>query len=278
MPPQKPQKKRIALLPRSPTLKPIHTTLHLLYHRNKNQHGGAKWWKWLAMLKRSMGELVRAVRRWERVRDDDDDDEEEEEEEGGGGFRAKVLERMRYMHVWVVPRCYVALSTVVADKQFSALGVVLLAVLAQAAQAVAQVEEYHPPGQKECDTKTGNVLPATSAAVSTNRDENVDVDVGEVVKRSIYVLSPAADSASAGEREEKKAGGQKGKGKNPLILNAAEEGRKAGIGEQSKRESSLARLDKDEEDEGAARQKRKKPRTKRKKKMGDAIDDIFGGL
>lgn len=47
---------------------------------------------------------MRAVRRWERVRDDDD---EEEGGGGGGGFRAKVLERMRYMHVWVVPRCYV---------------------------------------------------------------------------------------------------------------------------------------------------------------------------
>lgn len=31
----------------------VHSSLHLIYHRNKNQHQRAKWWKWLSMLKRT---------------------------------------------------------------------------------------------------------------------------------------------------------------------------------------------------------------------------------
>ncbi|KLJ08908.1 hypothetical protein EMPG_15671 [Blastomyces silverae] len=280
MPPTR--KKQQKGLPQSSTLKSIHITLHLLYHRNKNQHRGTKWWKWLAMLKRSMSALLRAVRRWEWEWDEGDGDED-------GGFRAKVLEMMRYMHVYVVPRCYVAFSTVVADTQFSALGVVLLAVLAQAAQAVALAEEY----QMEPDTNTGtsitSALTTTAAATAvlpTNHEENVHVDVGEVVKRSLYVPGLVVDSAASGENRGGKEKGdtsgleEKSEGKSPLILDAAGEERKAGMVKKSKRDSSLPQLggDEEEEEEGGERQKRKKLKTKRKKKQRDAIDDIFGGL
>ena len=36
----------------------VHSVLHLVYHRNKNQHQRAKWWKWLAMLKRATLDLA----------------------------------------------------------------------------------------------------------------------------------------------------------------------------------------------------------------------------
>ncbi|PGG98554.1 hypothetical protein GX51_06750 [Blastomyces parvus] len=272
MPPPTHKNQQTAL-PQSSTLKPIHITLHLLHHRNKNQHRPTKWWKWLAMLKRSMGALLRAVRRWEWEWDEGNGD-------GDGGVRAKVLEMMR------------AFSTIVADTQFSALGVVLLAVLAQAAQAVAPAENY----QKEPDTNTGTnatLVPTTitgaTAVVPANDEENVDVDVGEVVKRSLYPPSLAVDSAASGEKRGRQEKGDasrlkgESEGKSPLILDAAGEEREAGMVEKSKRESSLPRLGGDgdgeeDEEEGGERQKRRKLKTKRKKKRRDAIDDIFGGL
>ncbi|OJD12596.1 hypothetical protein AJ78_06839 [Emergomyces pasteurianus Ep9510] len=266
--------------PRSPALKSIHTTLHLIYHRNKNQHRGAKWWKWLVMLKRSMGQLVKVVRRWELERERERDDGYDED--GDGGVGAKVLERMQYMHVWVVPRCYAAFSTVVADTQFSALGVVLLAVLAQAARSVADAEEHYPAPAEDPETRAGGKLLPATATASTKHDGNVDV--GEVVKRSLYVPSPAAaDSASAGEKQMNEPGGEKakGNGKSPLILGAAKEGRKVGMVQLSKRESSLARSNEGKSEEEVSRQKKEKLEAKRKKKKrrkGDAIDDIFGGL
>ncbi|EEQ85868.1 hypothetical protein RJZ56_001910 [Blastomyces dermatitidis] len=278
MPPT--HKKKQKGLPQSSTLKSIHITLHLLYHRNKNQHHGTKWWKWLAMLKRSMSALLGAVRRWEWEWDEGDGDED-------GGFRAKVLEMMRYMHVFVVPRCYVAFSTVVADTQFSALGVVLLAVLAQAAKTVASGERYQT--EPDANTGTGVTLTsttttATTAVVPANHEESVDVDVGEVVKRSLYLPGLVVDSAASGENRGGKENGDAGLkekkgGKSPLILDAAGEERKAGMVKKLKRESPLSQLGVDEKDgEGEERQKRKKLKTKRKQKQRDAIDDIFGGL
>lgn len=35
----------------------VHAVLHLIYHRNKNQHQPAKWWKWLSRLKRTAADL-----------------------------------------------------------------------------------------------------------------------------------------------------------------------------------------------------------------------------
>lgn len=39
----------------------IHSMLHLIYHRNKNQHGTSKWWKWLSILKRASLKLLKAL-------------------------------------------------------------------------------------------------------------------------------------------------------------------------------------------------------------------------
>lgn len=38
-------------------IRAVHAVLHLIYHRNKNQHQPAKWWKWLSRLKRTAGDL-----------------------------------------------------------------------------------------------------------------------------------------------------------------------------------------------------------------------------
>jgi ribonuclease MRP protein subunit RMP1 len=35
----------------------VHAVLHLVSHRNKNQHQRANWWKWLSRLKRTAVEL-----------------------------------------------------------------------------------------------------------------------------------------------------------------------------------------------------------------------------
>ncbi|ODH48855.1 hypothetical protein GX48_05001 [Paracoccidioides brasiliensis] len=260
-----PKKRKKQFMSPSRTLIAIHTSLHLLYHRNKNQHGAAKWWKWLAMLKRSMAELVALVRRYERYGDEYDNDD---------GFRVKVLERMRYMHFWIVPRCYIAFSTVVADTQFTSMGVVLLATLAQAAQAVAQAgENQSPVVNYALEVGASNAAATTTTPVSTTSDKHASVDFGEVVKRTVYVPC-ATDSVEKAGSDSKKG---RGKGKSPTISVAAIDGREGeGLEERSNCEVSSVRLSGHEEE--AVRQKRKKLNTKRKKRKGDAIDDIFGDL
>ncbi|KAJ5972663.1 uncharacterized protein N7479_002581 [Penicillium vulpinum] len=96
----------------------VHSTLHLIFHRNKNQHRRTKWWKWLSILKRATLDLARS------------------------GVKS-------HLATYIIPRCYMyesgpivlpndlancfpsAFSTVVADNQFSTLGIVLLAALAR---------------------------------------------------------------------------------------------------------------------------------------------------
>ncbi|KAJ5822903.1 hypothetical protein N7447_005243 [Penicillium robsamsonii] len=78
----------------------VHSTLHLIFHRNKNQHRRTKWWKWLSILKRATLDLARS------------------------GVKS-------HLATHIIPRCYIAFSTVIADNQFSTLGIVLLATLAR---------------------------------------------------------------------------------------------------------------------------------------------------
>ncbi|KAJ5719567.1 hypothetical protein N7493_007145 [Penicillium malachiteum] len=88
----------------------VHSILHLIYHRNKNQHKSTKWWKWLSMLKRTTAEL--------------------------GSLDAVAAESyQQHLATHLIPRCYQAFSTVVAENQFSTLGIALLAALARLAKA-----------------------------------------------------------------------------------------------------------------------------------------------
>lgn len=187
--------------------------------------------------------------------------------------------------------CHSAFSTVLVDMQFSALGVVLLAVLAQAAKTVAHIEGFHLLAL-ESNTSTDNnsmsaIATAATAipAISINRSENVGVDVGEVVNRLLHVPELTAGPAAFGEKGKQKKkrddSGQKGKNerkRSPFVSDAIRERQKLGMTEKSRQESSLTQLDEDEGEKEAARQKRKKIKIKQKKQNRDAIDDIFGKL
>ncbi|KAJ5715046.1 uncharacterized protein N7483_012227 [Penicillium malachiteum] len=88
----------------------VHSILHLIYHRNKNQHKRTKWWKWLSMLKRITSQLE--------------------------SLDSAAAERyQQHLAAHLIPRCYQAFSTVVAENQFSTLGIALLAALARLAKA-----------------------------------------------------------------------------------------------------------------------------------------------
>ncbi|KAJ5099136.1 hypothetical protein N7532_006137 [Penicillium argentinense] len=105
-------------------IRAVYSILHLLYHRNKNQHQRAKWWKWLSMLKRTASELAFPESKV---------------------FAASSCPQ--YLSLRLIPRCYHAFSTVVADNQFATLGVVLLAALARLAKATGI--KYERPARTE---------------------------------------------------------------------------------------------------------------------------------
>ncbi|CRG88744.1 hypothetical protein PISL3812_05778 [Talaromyces islandicus] len=94
----------------------VSSKIHLIYHRNKNQHGPTAWWRWLSMLRRTLLKILATSATTQHD---------------------KQARLAKYLHAFIIPRCYVAFSTVVADGQFSTLGSVLLAALAQARDATS---------------------------------------------------------------------------------------------------------------------------------------------
>lgn len=68
----------------------IHTMLHLICHRNKNQHGTSKWWKWLSILKRTSLKLLKAL----------------ECDTPSNTSNLPVDTYKEYLAIYTIPRCY----------------------------------------------------------------------------------------------------------------------------------------------------------------------------
>ena len=166
------------VLPSIPRLTHESNLLHLLFHRNKNQHRLSKWWKDLSLLRsnvrkliielESIGELQTGkptslalvagngmtktqLKKLRKI-------EKEKKEKANathvqtGGIRGmdaivkareRVDARLRLMRRGIIPRTWVAFTGVVATTQFSALGMVLLGVLGRIYEIVGpgSVEE-----------------------------------------------------------------------------------------------------------------------------------------
>ncbi|KAK2734015.1 hypothetical protein FQN57_001884 [Myotisia sp. PD_48] len=161
----------------SSDVRSIHSTLHLLYHHNKNQHRCTKWWKWLGMLKRWTLKLaceIERIEKFEDVRNFIGDGDERHPFVG-------VWEIMSYLRHELVPRCYTAFSTVIADLQFTSLGVVLLASLSEVFNIVKDAQIEHEAGTRKVSFQT-NIAKSTLVE-----------DLGETVHRSDPKLYLAAE-------------------------------------------------------------------------------------
>ncbi|KAJ5107553.1 hypothetical protein N7456_004228 [Penicillium angulare] len=133
----------------------VHSILHLVYHRNKNQHQRAKWWKWLAILKRSAADL-RSV-----------------------DSVAASARYQQHLAAHLIPRCYLAFSTVVADNQFSTLGVTLLAALARLSKATGadrKLEAKPRLKAKAKEKEKANTGPIPAPLPTEDRGERVSRD------------------------------------------------------------------------------------------------------
>ncbi|KAM5462915.1 Ribonuclease MRP protein subunit rmp1 [Microsporum audouinii] len=233
----------------SSDVRSIHRTLHLLYHRNKNQHRCTKWWKWLSMLKRWTLELACEIEKIEKFEDVLSGD-------GTGDEHpfAAVWKIMRYLHDELVPRCYRAFSTVVADIQFSSLGIVLVATLAEVFKIVqVNTGELSALARVLDDEKGSAITPKSSSSLAASED------FGEVVRRSEVV-----------SQIDKKA--------RPAVSMAGDHGKKkrSAVDRGTKRKIDsdtvmATALDKPESS-------RKEKKEKKKKRKANAIDDIFAGL
>ncbi|KAI9923543.1 hypothetical protein ASPWEDRAFT_36220 [Aspergillus wentii DTO 134E9] len=158
----------------------VHAMLHLIFHRNKNQHGTSKWWKWLSILKRTTFNLAKSL---------------EIEPSLYTEAKSSLDVHKQYLAVYIMPKCYLAFSTVIADGQFSTLGTVLLAALARLAKATGI----------DRDLKMLSRIKVASELSPNPRAPQEDV--GELICRSESAPVPSGSSAAhgpAGLRTQKK--------------------------------------------------------------------------
>ncbi|KAL4899275.1 hypothetical protein BDW74DRAFT_118027 [Aspergillus multicolor] len=147
----------------------IYSMLHLIFHRNRNQHGNAKWWKWLSILKRAVWNLSLSL-----------------SSEDHQNSRSSSDSYKRYVADRILPRCYLAFSVVVADVQFSTLGTVLLATLAQLSKLAGAHKELKLPFQIE---QSHESLPTSYTKLSTMIE-----DIGEALPRTLGDLAAVQGS------------------------------------------------------------------------------------
>ena len=214
--------------------------LERIYHRNRNQHRNQHWWRALGLLKKYVRlwielevEIVR-LRRPRRIsqggakndkRSGGHDAEDERKEKIGGSAmledadnvrrrleKVAALEvRIQAMKVWIrdviVPKAYVAFSSVVTEKNFASLGLVLLACAADisgvvglpTAERMNELESTDMAPDNfgvlavytESMVRTGSKAGIRREEIFRHRDagnQAQEVDVGEVVQRSQPVL------------------------------------------------------------------------------------------
>ncbi|KAI9835306.1 MAG: hypothetical protein M1819_002450 [Sarea resinae] len=204
-------------------LEDISRILHLFHHRNKNQHRLAKWWKWFSMLWRSLQKLLVEASRANI----------------SGKDMVRFQARVGHLHAVLVPKCYRAFSTLVADNQFSVLGLVLLANLARVNSIVSGLRDEPKPA-------------------SIHEDLDIGEDVGELISRdgasSPGPQTPVGDIVATEpdtQQLKRKADGQEGD----------DQAANNGVLESSKKAKHPL-----------------KPAKKKRKKHTNPIDDIFSGL
>ncbi|PQE13929.1 ribonuclease mrp subunit rmp1 protein [Rutstroemia sp. NJR-2017a BBW] len=225
---------------------PTHTSLHslsqilhLTHHRNKNQHRLAKWYISFGILRRQVSRLLALV------------PEHILESKSRGKAKGKTRERerkreediqvaVRFMLARVVSGCYLAFSQLVADNQYATLGLMLMGCLAR----------FH------------RILVGLKVAT----EEEVEEKAVEDVKKETKVDDIVEDLGEKIVRDQPRGeiDGSSHKGK---------------VQEDEPMEIKTSKPKKrKEEDQLLERNDAKPAKKKRKKKGGDAFDDLFDSL
>ncbi|KAI9797726.1 MAG: hypothetical protein M1835_006898 [Candelina submexicana] len=208
--------------------------LNLLSHRNRNQHRVSNWWRWFNMLRRSVKKLLRELQ---------------------SNNEKRSIARLEFMCEILTPKCHLAFSTVVADNQFSALGLVLLSSLARVSKLIDGARPVHAAQYPK--TVDGSGVNAGLSAMCGQ-------DFGEVISRDALPVDirPLAEVGKSAILACKSIANEGIDGQEPRPVDSL--ATKSHLGD--KMASTIS--------PNAIRKKRRR----RQGKSGNAIDALFKGL
>lgn len=146
--------------------------VHLLYHRNKNQHGSTHWWKEFNMLKRSLQQILKSYR--------------------GDITKGQFQYQIRKFLQVRLPQLYRSFQCVITTGQFVTLGVVLVGLLARCHHLIQQLvdEKSIPIPMKKSPTQS--IAPVVIPSSDFDGREDLGMDIGEeIIESSIPIEQEA---------------------------------------------------------------------------------------
>ncbi|KAF8859625.1 hypothetical protein BDZ45DRAFT_673166 [Acephala macrosclerotiorum] len=231
------------------SLHEINQLLHLIHHRNKNQHRLLKWYKPFSILRRNIAKLHSEVEILETA--------EKFSSKGGKGekyvkeAREVVEDRVEFLGERVLGSAYLAFSTVVKNLQYAHLGVMLLGMLARIRSVIRPLGKEKPEEDEEEDEEEVFLKRSEQVMELAREDEDMQ-DLGEVVRREELAQDEEQDEEEETQAVPKTLKGKRAKAKAMSLL--------------------------DSDSESRPRKSSKEEKKKKKRKRGDAFDDLFDGL
>lgn len=226
-------------------LEVLASILHLFHHRNKNQHRRSTWWRHFSHFRRQLQSLILDITRLRDV--PTTHVARAKKKTRDEKVAATVEQRLAFWQDVMVSKWQHAFSQVAADGRFATLGLVLTAVLSQACQILGLTAKLEDLGQIEVEKVLHQF--ARESLQEQGRSEHAlsqgGEDAGEVVQRITHE-----------ETMETPASGQAPDSGTAATEPANQNDTRTG----DKRRKDIA---------GTKSKKRRK---------GDAIDDLFSGL
>jgi ribonuclease MRP protein subunit RMP1 len=273
--------------------------LHLLFHRHKNQHRLLKWWQWFGTLRRNLNKLLAEHDLVTAAKSTPQRNE----------ALQRYTKRAEFLRRIVAPSAYNSFCSVIANKNFAPLGLVLTGVLGRVWKIIRPTEELE---EERVDLGAEAVLKSSvtkemdkeMGVVSGEPYDSANDEVGVVVSRADYGIDGDEEEDGDDQRRPSEAELEDKGERSPLKVYSApklqlqkEKARKnrpkqpQGFVERastprSTMESGNTRTETigSPSVEPVRKPKRKlgmesnKAKQKKKRKKADAIDDLFRGL
>lgn len=271
--------------------------LHLFHHRNQNQHRRSIWYRHFSVFRRQLAALLTDYTTLSAV--PTTNVERARLKAQTPGLHTRITQRLAFWQNMLVARWMRAFSQVVADGRFSVLGLVMLGVLGGVCKVVGVVDGLEAEGQAEIErvleefgreawaeddefskaVTRGEVDEGEAVARADEGEAVARIDEGEIVARDDVddeeEVPTAKDDASKSKSEQAKLDTHKA----PINLSEDDD-------EEAKAVHALPSKPKVAKSKPVSSKKRStesstetKPKAakKKRKKGGDAIDDLFSG-
>ncbi|TKA77507.1 hypothetical protein B0A49_00797 [Cryomyces minteri] len=254
----------------------IEKLLHVMFHRNHNQHRRSLWWKHFAGFRRGLSHLLRDQESVEMLKATKKGKKLKEDLEK---VDQKMRERIGLWKDVYVEKWWIAFSHLTTSTQFSAIGLVLLASLSRVCHVTGIITSYEVMAEEQVHDVLCQFAAEEWAGMGELGTPIWREDLGEAVERSSFGISSigarrsksrsesmgVTDSHSESMAVTDSSSGNDFLGRSTkhdvLMEDPASHAAKRSHGPESSTESST---------------EAKPPKKKRKK--ANAIDELFSGL